>query len=165
MDRQEFLGGLERTLRGGGISEALIWDHMNYYGSYFDSEAAKGRTEEEIAEDLGDPRLIAKTILETQGEDIYRETAGTYESEQETYGSSEGRDRGFHAELGENGWDVRVGKFKINSWYGYLLIGLIVCAVLSLVISIIGGIVSFVAPAVLPVLVIVLILRFFSRRR
>ncbi len=38
--------------------------------------------------------------------------------------------RGFHAEFKENeGWDVRLGKLKLNSWYGTLIILGIVLAV------------------------------------
>lgn len=66
MDRQQFIDTLERTLRGGGASETVIADNVRYYNGYFADESAKGRSEAEIAEELGDPRLLAKTILEVQ---------------------------------------------------------------------------------------------------
>ena len=71
MDRQQFIDTLERTLRGGGTPEHIIADNVRYYNGYFADESAKGRSEAEIAEELGDPRLLAKTILEVQ------ETGGT----------------------------------------------------------------------------------------
>ena len=41
--------------------------------------------------------------------------------------------RGIKAEFKENeGWDIRLGKLKLNSWYGTLLILLIVLVVASL---------------------------------
>ena len=66
MDRQQFIDTLERTLRGGGTPEHIIADNVRYYNGYFADESAKGRSEAEIAEELGDPRLLAKTILEVQ---------------------------------------------------------------------------------------------------
>ena len=42
-------------------------------------------------------------------------------------------ERGFHAEFKENeGWDIRLGKVKLNSWYGTLIILGIVLAVFIL---------------------------------
>ena len=38
---------------------------LEYYSSYIDDEVRKGKTEEEVLEALGDPRLIAKTIVQT----------------------------------------------------------------------------------------------------
>lgn len=37
------------------------------YRDYITGEIRKGRTEEQVMDDLGDPRLIARTIIETQG--------------------------------------------------------------------------------------------------
>lgn len=175
MNREEFIGVLERTLRGAGASEALIWDNINYYSNYFREEMNKGRSEEDIIGELGDPRLIAKTIIGVLEDDGYEETSGNYEEagrgdhqREEDYQNSNkyGNDRngGFRAEFGENGWDVRLGNFKVNSWYGYLLIGLIIFAVLSLVMAVIGGIFSLIAPIAVPLLVILLVVRLFSKR-
>ena len=177
MDRQQFIDTLERTLRGGGTPEHIIADNVRYYNGYFADESAKGRSEAEIAEELGDPRLLAKTILEVQ------ETGGTGagESDRGWYGeqtedaadsagsafdsSAANGTKGFHAELNENGWDVRYGKFKINSWYGYLLIALVVLLILGIIGTAIGGLVTLLAPVALPVILIVLVVRFFSQRR
>lgn len=42
-------------------------------------------------------------------------------------------EHGFHAEFKENeGWDVRLGKLKLNTWYGTLIILGIVLAVFIL---------------------------------
>ena len=81
MNRQEFVAALERTLRGAGASEALIRDNINYYSSYFQDEMRKGRSEEEVAKELGDPRLIAKTIIGVLEEDGYSEESGAYEED------------------------------------------------------------------------------------
>ena len=138
MDRQQFIDTLERTLRGGGTPQHIIADNVRYYNGYFADESAKGRSEAEIAEELGDPRLLAKTILEVQepgGTGAGGSAWGWYGEQTEDAADSAGSafdssaangTKGFHAELNENGWDVRYGKFKINSWDGYLLIALVV---------------------------------------
>jgi len=168
MTRQEFVDVLERVLRGAGISEYDISDNINYYNSYFRDQERLGRSEAEVSEELGDPRLIAKTIIGVQDDD--EQTAGSYDSETGTYEeySSEeyaGNRRGLHAELNGNGWDVRFGRFKLNSWYGYLVIGVIVFAVLSVLFSIVSGLITIIAPIAFPVLIIMLVLSFFKNRR
>lgn len=177
MDRQQFIDTLERTLRGGGASEAMIADNVRYYNGYFADESSRGRSETDIAEELGDPRLLAKTILEVQepGGTGAGESAQSWYGQQtddaadrddgSAFGSSANGTKGFHAELNENGWDVRYGKFKINSWYGTLIIALVVLLILGIIGTIIGGIVTLLAPVALPVILIVLIVRFFSQRR
>jgi uncharacterized membrane protein len=64
MNRQIFIDTLRRALYGR-IADSLLEDHIRYYDGYFAQEMGKGRSEQEILEELGDPKLIAKTILET----------------------------------------------------------------------------------------------------
>ena len=66
MNRDEFLDALGRSLKGKIDDDEYI-RQMDYYRSYFDDEMNSGRSEAEILEELGDPRLIAKTIVTTQG--------------------------------------------------------------------------------------------------
>ena len=66
MDRSEFLDVLGRTLNGK-VDDNEYASQMEYYTSYFQEEMASGKSEQEILEELGDPRLIAKTIVNTYG--------------------------------------------------------------------------------------------------
>ena len=66
MERQMFLDSLRKALYGK-ISDAELEGHIRYYETYMAQEAAKGRSEAEILGELGDPRLLAKTIAETAG--------------------------------------------------------------------------------------------------
>ena len=164
MTRQEFVDALERALRGAGISEYDISDNINYYNSYFKEQMNFGRTEAEVVEELGDPRLIAKTIVGVPDDD--EQVSGSYDSETGTFEEHAAEDfagsrRGFRAEMNGNGWDVRIGRFKLNSLLGYLLIGVIVFAVISVV----GSLITVIAPIVFPVLIIMLVLSFFKNRR
>ena len=63
MSKEEFLFRLEEAL-DGEIPKHDIDGHVQYYSEYL-SSTSDGRSEEEKIEELGDPRLIAKTIIDT----------------------------------------------------------------------------------------------------
>lgn len=68
MNKQEFVDRLRMALNGR-VSPGLVMDNVNYYQDYINTEIRKGRTEEVVLESLGDPRLIARTIIQTNGGD------------------------------------------------------------------------------------------------
>ena len=79
MTKYEFLKELREALEGQ-VPMSEIEDSISYYRDYFSRQEADGRSEQEILEELGSPRLIAKSIIETKGgEQIYYED--TYEEQ------------------------------------------------------------------------------------
>lgn len=68
MTRDDFLKELRIFLQGR-ISQVKINEHLRYYENYIIEESRKGRSEAEVLESLGSPRLIAKTIAEVMDED------------------------------------------------------------------------------------------------
>lgn len=66
MTKQEFLSGLETAL-SGEVSQQTFLSNMQYYRSYIEDEIRKGRSEAEVMEELGSPRLIARTIIDAAG--------------------------------------------------------------------------------------------------
>ena len=64
MNRNEFLTILRNQL-AGQMQEGKAEAHIRYYEDYIQSQVRKGRTEEDVLGELGDPRLIAKTLIET----------------------------------------------------------------------------------------------------
>ena len=64
MTAEIFLTELREAL-DGSVSPAFINENIRYYEEYIDTEKRKGRSEEEVMEELGEPRLIAKTIIDT----------------------------------------------------------------------------------------------------
>lgn len=72
MNKQEFLNILKQRLTGE-VSAAVIEDNMCYYSEYFEQQLADGKTEREILDLLGDPNLLARTIIDTHGNDSGRE--------------------------------------------------------------------------------------------
>ena len=67
MTRQEFLEGLDEALMDA--PSRIRQDNLRFYDSYIEEEKRKGRTEEEIMDDLGEPSWIANTILEAAAGD------------------------------------------------------------------------------------------------
>ena len=63
MTKTEFMEVLQRTL-AGSLGSGTVSGHMRYYQDYFDSQLAMGKDEMQITAELGDPRLLAKTIIE-----------------------------------------------------------------------------------------------------
>lgn len=66
--RQEFIDTLGAKL-AEGMSTAEVLSQIQYYQGYIDGEMLRGKTEEAVLEELGDPMLIAKTILESPREE------------------------------------------------------------------------------------------------
>ncbi len=78
MNRYEFIEKLRMAL-SGKATQSTINENIRYYEEYLDTEIRKGRTESEVVASLGDPRLLAKTIVDAarrsgqSSEYLYRE--------------------------------------------------------------------------------------------
>jgi len=68
MNKEEFLEKMKKAL-DGQVSDLIITDNIDYYRNYINSEISNGKSESEVLEALGDPRLLAKTVIELQGLD------------------------------------------------------------------------------------------------
>lgn len=147
MDRIEFVDKLQHAL-SGGLSSAAVAENVQYYREYIDVEIRKGRSEEEVLGSLGDPRLLAKSIIEANKRAGQNE--GTNQNyDEETPGSVYGEQEG------------KKGAVRVPGW----LIGLIVVVVLLLIIGVVFSVISFLAPIIIPVLIVLLLVNFFKGRR
>lgn len=61
MNKQEFITGLRQNLAGMEDYE-FVNDTVNYYEDYIETRVRKGEQESVILAELGEPRLIAKSI-------------------------------------------------------------------------------------------------------
>lgn len=145
MDRRDFLEGL-RLYLATELSEEMVQNHINYYERYITEEVIKGRREESVVEELGDPWVIAKTILDM--EDVKNEREDDYEANEETV---------------YNNGNVR--SFRFDTWWKKLILMLIVVGILMIVISLLTGLISLLVPIIVPVLLVTTVYRLFTRRR
>lgn len=145
MNKTKFLEGLKEALQGE-VSAAEINNQLLYYERYIDEELRKGRTEEDIFGELGAPRLIARTIIETKGNNT------SYDNNY--YGET-------REKINQKNEDKSQFGFRMNGMLA-LVIGIVV---IFLIIAVIFSLVSALAPILIPILVIVLIISFFQKNR
>lgn len=158
MTREMFLKELRIALEGQ-ISQSEVNEQLRYYENYIMEESRKGKTQEQVITELGNPRLIAKTIIETSSQ-TGDQRAFEYEKEQQESDDQ----KGFHINYDEQtGWDIRYGKFKINSWYGYLLLGIIMIFLLVLLAKIAAVLIPILIPLLLAA--VLLYLLFYGNRK
>ena len=129
MNKYEFVTELQKYLTGK-VSTYKLQDLTRYYQDYIDTEIKKGRTEEEVIASLGDPRLLAKSIVTAQ-----RNADTTWEEERsEGYANEMGRDQEKRTHFMYNGKEVPKWKLWL---YGILAI-IAVFAVFALVGRVLG---------------------------
>lgn len=81
MDKQKFLEELKQTL-AGEVDSRVIAENVAYYNDYIMTRLRRGAQEDEVLSELGDPRLLAKTIIETSSDAQYHARACQYKEPQ-----------------------------------------------------------------------------------
>lgn len=114
MNKTEFLKKLEEHLEGQ-MEKSKIQAHIRYYREYIETQIKNGKSEEQLWKELGEPHLIAKTLLDADKDAVqdsyknktYRENKNEIyeeESENSIYGK------------------YKVFKLDLTSWYGKLIV-------------------------------------------
>lgn len=161
MTKQEFLDELAVRLREEG-ADRLVAENVAYYRSYIEEEVAKGRREEEVLSELGNPSLIARSILDAAGYQV----DGVPDQNPE---GDRGRDAGgYYRAQGEEreqqeDQNVHVEMRQVNPWVaGFLFLLFVVLLVLA-----IADLIIWAAPVILALLLISFVyqalLQFFQR--
>ena len=127
MSKNEFIQGLEAAL-SGNVPPETVRENLIYYRDYIRTELEKGRTEQDIMDELGDPRLIARTILDT--------TPGAAEGEYEEYhpfgsfagnsGRSSQQENAQQTQSGGYSGSGNIHYYDLNKWYWKVLAVVIV---------------------------------------
>ena len=176
MTRQEFLDGLTASLSVSG-SDKLIEENRVFYNEYIDTEVAKGRTEGEVIAELGEPRLIANSILQAEGyKDIFAEGTKTYTAYDTPDGDpttfAQGREykgKSFEEQKKEEESRVRkeetlnkVGGTAKNT-FRIIMIVIVVLGILALILFAGIGLLRIFWPVILVIIIVSLIFRIFRR--
>lgn len=153
MTRQEFLQELRLALQGQ-LSQTAINENVRYYDNYIMEEVRKGSSEHDVVSRLGNPRLIAKTLIDTT--DPFGRSAGGrhYEGgyEQAPF------DRSYHVDDSANGESRHL---RLNSWLGKFLL----IAVVILIILAVANVIAFLLPILVPIIIVFLIYSLFFGNR
>lgn len=139
MTKEEFLEQLEDALVGE-VPNSVIYDTKRYYERYFFSEMKMGKTEKELLEELGNPRLIAKTIIDTQGDakQQYRESAYYKDDVREEFEKNR----------------PHLGMLDLTTWYGRAMAWGIGILILLLLVWLISGILSLAIKLAVPLIAV-----------
>jgi len=138
MVKQEFLDSLRLAL-SGKVPGNIVTENLQYYNDYINTEIRKGRSEEEVLESLGDPRLIARTIVAANKKDD--EPAGSGYRE---YG-------GLKQQPEEN------KRIHVPVWV-WLVLGILVVVIIF---SAMFSLLSMILPVLLPILVVLFLVKLF----
>ena len=152
MTRSEFLNKLKEAL-ANDLSGPVIQENVDYYSGYIADEVRKGRSEQEVVAELGDPWAIARTIIESL--EIQGNT-------QEDYGYEPNRQNYDQRQQSGTG---QVHIFGLDTWWKKLLLVLGIVGVFMLVIAVIGGIFSLLAPILVPLILMIIVFRIIGSRR
>lgn len=156
MGKQEFLEKLRLALNGR-ISAEMVAENVRYYEDYINIEVRKGRSEEEILDQLGDPRLIARTIVQTQGSsgkgraaDVSGDTR-VY-SERSAAGHEEGQNK--HGRK-------RFMGFRAPGWLLTVMALVVFIVIVVLVLALVFSVVSIFFPVILVILAVSFFVKLF----
>lgn len=157
MNKEEFLRGLQTAL-SGEVPPTIVRDNLKYYDEYIRTEQNNGRMETDIMDELGDPRLIAKTIIDTTpggGEGGFEEyrSFGNF-----GYGDSSGTENGSYAQKERQQGNIHY--YDLNKWYWKVAGVVILIFVVMLMVMLISGFLSIVIP-LLPVILLIMVFMWF----
>lgn len=145
MVREEFIGILQKTL-AASMGSSQVEENISYYQDYIDVQVRSGFREEDVIEQLGDPRLLAKSIIEA------------------------GRHAGNQEEVYEEIYDEndpyreeRTGP-RVYRMPGWLIFGIILLVIIT-VIGIAASIIWSLIPFLIPFACVLFLFRLFGRRR
>ena len=155
MNKKEFLDVLRQTL-AGEVSSSTIDQNIQYYNQYISSKGIE--KQQKVIEELGDPRLIAKTIILT---DKSAKQKGQYrenESQRSYYNDGEDyKDSNYRSANKQN-------VFNKMSWTSRLSMILILIAVILVVVIVGRVIIGFLFAFGIPIILVLLLIALFKKR-
>ena len=159
MEKQEFLDKLRMALNGR-IPTSKVTENVNFYDDYINTVIRKGRMLNEIMDTLGDPRLIAKTIIQTQGDESgYEAQSSGYREYQEgnAYDQEEENDA-YRSRAHNSGLFKRFPVFlRVPGWLWSVLAFVIVILIVVFVFKAI----VFLAPLLIVLAMVMLMVKIF----
>ena len=147
MNKKLFLQNLKEALQNE-VNPDVITENINYYDDYIKNEVKNGTKEKDVLASLGDPWIIAKSIIQTQGTE--RDAAASVEANER----AQSRRQGNHVQF-----------LLFDTWWKKLLALLVVVLFLVVVVLLITGLIRLLAPVAIPIIIVLIILRIYGSRR
>lgn len=159
MNRNEFLHALGGKL-GEELTTSQIEGHLKYYSDYIEQEESTGKSEQEVIESLGDPILLARTILEAPNTEMHE---GAYQSNANADIYQE--DRNDYQEDNENIRQTPLIQFNGMTGWGCLAVAIIATFVIGLILWLFGIVFKALTPVLVPALMVLFVVAILKQRR
>lgn len=143
MNRYIFIEELRKAL-SGSFSANEIDEHATYYEEFIDMQLKKGKTEEEVLQELGNPRLLAKSINDANGGKNRSNDDGISGMKD----NHQGKEKKYYGK-----------SFKIQTWTILIIFLLLVLVMFGLIFSVIALLLRFF----LPIIIVVFIVKSISK--
>lgn len=157
MDKAEFLNILRQAL-DKEVSQDIIEQNISFYDQYIGSRSEED--ERKVINDIGDPRLIAKTIIEKEKMAKQKELNINSQSYQDYYYDDDQR---MNDENDNNTFGGNIFFTKLK-WYHKLIIAAVILLFL-VILFVLGRILfSILITFAVPILIICIIVMLFRRR-
>lgn len=154
MDKREFLDILRQSLEGE-VDNNTLEQSIRFYNEYISSQEDK--SEEEVINDIGNPRLIAKTIIETE------KMSNKTDSSSWNYNDSQSNRRYYDDNAKDRDYNTSNNReiFPRIKWYHKLVFIFILLLLLYLLIKIGWIFIRLFSFFLVPIIIIALLLVMF----
>ena len=154
MNKKEFMDTLRQALEGE-VASNVIEQSTSFYNEYISSQP--GKTEDEVIKEIGDPRLIAKTIIESE-KAAYGEAdrQDKYDTNRSSYND--------YSQRNDNRSSPNNNRVYHLKWYHIAIIAVIILFIFFLLIRIGWVLLRLLSTFFLPIAFIVLIWALFRKR-
>lgn len=154
MNRYEFIEKLRAAL-SGRVTQSVLNENIRFYEEYLDTEIRKGRSEEEVLGEIGDPRLLAKTITEAS-----KQAAGSvYEEEIIEDGESSQSNSHTRTRVKVNGKN-----FRLPTWVLLLVTVLVILFVITIICTLLSVLIPILVPLFLLIMAAQIVMILLRRR-
>lgn len=155
MDKVEFLAILRESLEGH-IPNADVEENIAFYRNYFEEAEI---SEKKVIEELGDPRLIARTIIQA-----YKASKGPmadYYEEQARSEYSQSHSSGYGSGGEDSGFAGKKERIRRGLIFGGAC--LLILLALGVLLALVGAVIMYLLPILVVIFAVKLLVDYFSR--
>ncbi|MDF2941143.1 MAG: putative rane protein [Herbinix sp.] len=158
MNKKEFLEVLRQSLNGEVTSE-VIEQNIKYYDQYI--SAPSEEEEAKVLSLLGDPRLIARTVIEADRAAKQKSNYTSYQGSHTSYNTEEENTDQNQERSRSHGGNLFFTNLK---WYHKVMMVFAILIILSVIVLVGRLLIGFLFAFGLPIILILLVMALFRKR-
>ena len=144
MNKNDYLSKLRGSLNGK-VDASKVEEEINYYNDYIDSKLSNGNTFDDILSELGEPDILAKSIIMANNANASKSKTINIDNDTEETDSRFNMSDSFKSK----------GK--------YILSIILLLLIVVLIIAIIAGAISVFLPIIVPCIILWIVFRLIRR--